>query len=174
MLLGNREKSAEDNWEWKCLFQSPFSKSFSLQSPLHRTLSCCVAAERFYTTTVGTDTQQIPLFKNSHGCKFLKLMHRAPINDLLSRENGKSNLKQNINVQGLRTEGDLMECSGKTQTFLTLKIPITSSSSWCCIRSCGEKPQRLHNLDFTMIGIYPKGCLIVPCGMSFTDQLMSA
>lgn len=91
-----------------------------------------------------------------------------------SRENGKSNLKQKINVQALQREGDLTDCPGKTQILLTLKIPLTSSSSWCCRRSCGEKPQRLHSLDFTMIGIYPKGCLMVPCGMSFTDQLMSA
>lgn len=171
---GDREKATEDNWEWNCLFQCLYSKFFSPQSPLHSTLSCCAAAERFCTKSVGIDTKQIPVLKNSHGCKLLKLLHQAPISNLLSKENGKSNLKQNINVQARRRGGDLTNGSGKTQTFQSLQIPVTSSSSWCCRRSCGEKPQRLHNLDLTMIGMYPKGCLIVPCGMSFTDQLMSA
>lgn len=169
MLLGRQEKSCSRQLGMEMSLSMPVLQIFLSTVPF-----TAPSVDRFYTKTVGIGTKQIPLFNNSHGCQVLKLLRGAPINELLSRENGKSNLKQNINDHALQRGGDLTHCSGEMQIILTHKISVTSSSSWCCIRSCGEKPQRLHSLDFTMIGINPKGCLIVPCGTSFTDQLMSA
>lgn len=64
------------------------SKSFSPESPLHSTLSCWVAADRFYTKAVGIGTKQISVFNNSHGYKLLKLLHGATINKVHSEKVG--------------------------------------------------------------------------------------
>lgn len=52
-------------------------------------------------------------------------------------------------------------------------LNFTSASSWCSINSLGERPWRLHSLDFTMMGTCPNDCLIIPLGTPLTDQLTS-
>lgn len=53
-------------------------------------------------------------------------------------------------------------------------LKVTSASSWCSINSFGERPWRLHSLDFTMMGTCPNDCLTIPLGTPLTDQLTSA
>lgn len=51
---------------------------------------------------------------------------------------------------------------------------LTSASSWCSTSSLGVKPHRLQSLDFTMMGSWPKDCLMMPLGTPLIDQLTSA
>lgn len=91
MLLGRQEKSCSRQLGMEMSLSMPVLQIFLSTVPF-----TAPSVDRFYTKTVGIGTKQIPLFNNSHGCQVLKLLRGAPINELLSRENGKSNLKQNI------------------------------------------------------------------------------
>lgn len=51
---------------------------------------------------------------------------------------------------------------------------LTSASSWCSTSALGVKPHRLQSLDFTMMGSWPKDCLMMPLGTPLIDQLTSA